>query len=168
MAALTKIQKFFIVERLAMFESPQEVAKAFQEEFGRDVARQQVWSYDASKPQNRGQMSCELVGLFDSVRKRFQEEILDIPIANRSYRLRELQKQLERAKGKKYPDEARISDALEQAAKEEGGAFTNRRELTGAGGGPVRFLSEIDDEELDRRIASAEGGKAPAAVPQEP
>ena len=42
---------------------------------------------------------------------------------------------------------------LEQAAKDVGGQFTNRQELTGKNGEP---LMGISDAELDKRIKEAE------------
>jgi hypothetical protein len=139
LAALTKLEKIFVVERLAMWEEPSEIALAFKEHFGKEIDRRQVWVYNASKPQLAERMSAEMVALFHEVRKRFREETIDIPIANKAYRLRELQKQLERAKGRKFVNEKQLAEALEQAAKEEGGYYTNKRELSGPEGTPLRF-----------------------------
>jgi hypothetical protein len=37
---------------------------------------------------------------------------------------------------------AMVAQLLEQAAKEVGGIFTNRRELTGKGGGPIQQATQ--------------------------
>lgn len=48
---------------------------------------------------------------------------------------------------------------LERIAKEMGNVHTNRREVSGHGGGPLRFdYSDLTDEQLDARIAQLLGG----------
>ena len=45
------------------------------------------------------------------------------------------------AKAREQPE--LVAQLLEQAAKESGGAFTNRRELTGARGGPIQAATQM-------------------------
>ena len=48
-----------------------------------------------------------------------------------------------------------VAQLLEQAAKETGGAFTNRRELTGKGGGPIASqITTVTPEELQAAVRS--------------
>ncbi|MCF4679824.1 hypothetical protein L1X27_15850, partial [Acinetobacter baumannii] len=49
------------------------------------------------------------------------------------YRLKQYQRQLEKTRNVKT-----ALKILEQAAKDMGGQFTNKTELTGAGGGPLQ------------------------------
>lgn len=146
MAKLTEPIKIVIVQALACFDTPTEVAKAVKEEFGLVITRQQVAGYDPTKATCKG-MAKKLRAIFESTRAAFLEDITTIPIAQQAVRLRALQKELERAKSS--GNSAMVLDVLERAAKEVGGAFTNRRELTGKGGGPItQQTSNITPEEL--------------------
>jgi hypothetical protein len=160
MASFTKPQKLFVIERLACYDSPSEVAKAFAEVFDHEPSRQQIETYDATKPRNRGRMSADLIELFESTRASFLDDVSQVPIANRAVRIRELQKMVDAQKTKAHPDQRLVASLLEQAAKEEGGMFTNRREHTGKDGGPIdfRLFDEATDDELDRLLQEAKGG----------
>ena len=69
---------------------------------------------------------------------------MDIPIANKYYRLRQYQKFLERTRNLKTG-----MNILKQAAQDIGGQFTNRQEITGKDGGPVETVqSAITKEEF--------------------
>ena len=120
------------MQRLAVFETPSEVSVAIRETHGVEVPRDHVNNYDASRAFARGRMAKALVALFDETRARFRRETEDIAIANKAYRLRRLD-QLARA----TPSPTLEAQLMEQAAKECGDAYTNRRELTGKGGGPI-------------------------------
>lgn len=61
MASLTQIQKRFLVQRLATFDSPSEAAEALYEEFGVRIERQQANNYDASKSYARKSMAKGLI-----------------------------------------------------------------------------------------------------------
>ncbi len=135
MAALTEDQKLLVVQALACFDSPQQVADLVKVEFGLSVTRQQVASYDPTKAAGK-QVSKKLKAIFEETRAKFLENTASIPIAKQAYRLRVLQRQLERAE--RQGNTAMVSALLEQAAKETGGAFTNRREVTGKDGGPIQ------------------------------
>ena len=131
MAALKEPVKIFIVQSLACFETPQQVADAVKQEYGIEISRQQVAVYDPTKYSGRN-LSKKLKDLFESTRTDFREKIEDIAIANKAYRLRELQKM--------YDDSGRNKRAkqnlLKQAFQETDGR-TTKHEVTGAGGGPV-------------------------------
>lgn len=91
MATLKEPVKIFIVQSLACFDTPQQVVDAVREEFGIEIERQQVASYDPTKATCRG-MSKKLKDLFHTTRKNFKSNIYDIPLANKAVRLNELQK----------------------------------------------------------------------------
>ena len=158
--ALTKTQKVFIVERLALFATKEDVCKEFEEEFGRSISRQGVWIYDAAKPHVRCRMSKELVQIFDDVRARFRAEVEDVPIANKAFRLQTLDKLLRgvmKGDGAGKVNRPLAIEIIERAAKEMGDAYTNRREISGPGGGPIEMkapvapdLSSLSREQLDQ------------------
>lgn len=130
MATLTKPQKLFIVQRLACFDTPTEVAKAVKEEFGITVSLPALSVYDPNNARGK-ELSKELREAFEATRKRFLEDTSDIPIANKAYRLRVLQRVADRAEAK--GNTPMVVQALEQAAKEVGDVFTNKQSVKHSG-----------------------------------
>ena len=140
MAALKEPIKLAIVQALACFETPTEVVALVKQDFGGLViSRQQAAAYDPTKASGRN-MSKKLVAIFHATRECFLKDVSGIPIAQQAFRLRALQKELERAQQR--GNSAMVAQLLEQAAKECGGMLTNRRELTGKDGGPVQTQNE--------------------------
>ncbi|MGC9636111.1 UNVERIFIED_CONTAM: DUF2280 domain-containing protein [Acinetobacter pittii] len=138
MAALKEPVKIFIVQALACRDTPQEVVEQVKQEFGVDISRSQCECYDPTKYSGRN-LSKKFVELFELTREKFDEGLIDIPIANKYYRLKQYQRQLDRTRNVKT-----ALKILEQAAKDIGGQFTNRQEITGKDGGPVQTVnSEI-------------------------
>ncbi|MDN5621790.1 MAG: DUF2280 domain-containing protein [Acinetobacter sp.] len=148
MAALSEPVKIFIVQALACRDTPQEVVTLVKQEYDIEVTRSQCQNYDPTKYSGRN-LSKKFVQLFNETREKFDAGLIDIPIANKHFRLKQYQKQLER-NAKNTVMSLKI---LEQAAKDVGGQFTNRQELTGKNGEP---LMGISDAELDKRIKEAE------------
>lgn len=130
MAALSDPIKLFIVQALACYDTPSQVAAAVKEQFGIEITRMQVSTYDFGKPTCRG-ISKKLQAVFESTRTAFLADVSTIPIAQQAYRLRVLQRNLERADGR--GNSAMVAQLLEQAAKESGGAFTNKTKLEHSG-----------------------------------
>ncbi|AJQ46425.1 MULTISPECIES: DUF2280 domain-containing protein [Pseudomonas] len=124
MAALKNEVKGFIVQALACFDTPSQVAEAVKSEFGLVVTRQQVESHDPTKASSKG-LAKRWVTLFEDTRRRFREETADIPIANRAYRLRALGRMVEKAESMR--NLALTAQLLEQAAKEVGDVYVNRQ-----------------------------------------
>lgn len=141
MATLKKNHKSFIVIRLACYDSPSDIQEAFQENFNFKVSASQISYYNPSSVQGNAQLAQKWKDLFNETRKRFKKEVQDIPIANQAFRLKKLQRnmeQLERMKNYKGANET-----IEQAAKEVGGAYTNKHELTGKDGGPIETNQNV-------------------------
>ena len=76
--------------------------------------------------------------MFHATRERFLTETSDIPIANKSYRLRVLDRMATKTEGMK--NFSLTAHLIEQAAKEVGDAYTNKLkvESTGKDGGPIK------------------------------
>ncbi len=154
--SLNDSQKRFVVHRLAAFERPSEVAKAVKEEFGVEITRQSVQHYDPTTRQGES-LSESLKTLFWRVRKAFREDVSTVPISHKAWRLRELERAYRTARDMR--NLALASSLLEQAAKEMGNAFTNRRELTGRDGGPIKSMSlrqrfeDMTDDELKKHLS---------------
>ncbi|EBG0050113.1 DUF2280 domain-containing protein [Salmonella enterica] len=140
MAALKPDVKAFIVQALACFDTPSQVVESVQKEFGISITRQQVESHDPTKASGKG-LAQKWVDLFHDTRKRFQTELSDIPIANKAYRLRVLDRMMNSAE--KMRNIALATEIIEQAAKECGDAYTNKHkfEHSGPNGGAMEVMS---------------------------
>lgn len=148
MAALKEPVKIFIVQALACRDTPQEVAEQVLQEFRVKVDRKQCQSYDPTKAAGKN-LSKKFIELFNKTRADFDAGLIDIPIANKYYRLKQYQKHLE----KNARNTVMSLNIMKQAAQDLGGQFTNRQELTGKDGEP---LMGISDDELNKRIKEAE------------
>lgn len=132
MATLKEDVKLYIVQSLACFDTPSEVAEAVKEDFGIVVTRMQCSAYDPTTVTGL-RLGQKWVDIFNAARKEFLEEKTTIAIANKAYRLRELQKSHLYLKSKK--NYVASNQVLEQAAKEVGEFHVNRnRELPKAPG----------------------------------
>jgi hypothetical protein len=124
MAALRDEVKMFIVQALACFDTPTQVAIAVKEEYKLDLPRQQIAAYDPYKYVGRS-LSVKWKTVFDDTRKRFREEVAEIPIASRAFRLRALGRMAQQAENSR--NIALAVQMIEQAAKEVGDVYVNRR-----------------------------------------
>ena len=124
MAALRDEVKAFVVQALACFDTPSQVVSSVKAEYGLDVTRQQCEAYDPTKYAGRN-LHLKWRILFEDTRKRFREETAEIPIANRAYRLRGLGRMAEKAESMR--NLALTAQLYEQAAKEVGDVYVNRR-----------------------------------------
>lgn len=122
MKKLTDDVRRFIVHCLAAFDTPTKVAEAVKDEFGLDVTRQAVASHDPTKRTGQ-QLAQRWKDEFHEVRRKFLEELDEIPIANKAYRLRQL--------GDLYGNAGKNAvlkmQLLEQAAKEVGGVYEAKK-----------------------------------------
>lgn len=145
MATLKGEVKAFIVQSLACFDTPSQVVELVKKEFGLSITRQQVESHDPTKANGRG-LAQKCVDMFNATRERFQNEISDIPIANKAYRLRVLDRMATRAEGMK--NLALTAEIIEQAAKECGDAYTNKHkfEHSGPNGGAIQTITMSKEE----------------------
>jgi hypothetical protein len=164
MAALAENVKLRIVQALACFDTPSQVAKEIKAEFGLDVSPQQCEAYDPNK--RVGQKLSEKFRLiFAETRKTFLEDTSTIGVSHRAVRLRTLQRLIDRAESQ--GNIGMVSQLLEQVAKETGDAYTNRHKLehTGKDGGPIKTqpvpvdLTGLTDHDLEvlERLAAQSG-----------
>jgi hypothetical protein len=145
MAQLKDSERREIVQRLAVFESPTEVAEWASEEFDKDVGRTQVFHYDPTRSDRTGEKWAEL---FEETREEFLNDLDTIPLSHRAVRLRELTDLYERAKEQDNVEKA--ARMLKQAAKEVGEKFTNveRKEHSGPDGEAMQ-MQWVDPESVD-------------------
>jgi hypothetical protein len=152
MAALKNEVKSFIVQALACFDTPSQVVEAVKNEHGVVVSRQQVETHDPTKSAGKG-LAVKWVTLFHDTRKRFREETAEIPIANRAFRLRAMNRFVEKAESMKNIGLA--MQILEQAAKETGDIYVNRARKEEVGDEPA-IPTRIQVDVVDARKPNAE------------
>ncbi|MDJ1012842.1 DUF2280 domain-containing protein [Klebsiella pneumoniae] len=126
MAALKPEVKAAIVQMLACYDTLSIVVDAIQKDYGIRVTPQQVESHDPTKVSGKG-LAKKWVDMFNATRDRFLNEISDIPIANKAYRLRVLQRMSTDAE--KMKNMGMTAQLLEQAAKEVGDVYTNKQKV---------------------------------------
>ncbi len=131
MARLTEELKTFIVMELACRRTPADVVGRVGDEFGIEITRHQVHEYNPDRAHGK-QLAKKWRTLFDETRAKFDKDRSSISVANANYRLREIGEVAERAKAR--GNDVLLLQALKQAAEEDGGAYTNRREVTGKDG----------------------------------
>ncbi|CAA2140300.1 DUF2280 domain-containing protein [Hyphomicrobium sp. ghe19] len=152
---LTNEARTFVVQALACFDYPADVADAVKKEFGVEITKQAIEAYDPTKRAGKN-LSRRWAMIFEDTRRAFLDRLISIPIAHRSVRLRAIQRMAERAERQKNYQLA--AQLLEQAAKEVGDAYTSRRLLTGVNGGPIQTANSTEvnlsdsDAELVRRF----------------
>lgn len=123
--------RVYIVQQLAMFERPTIIQKAIKELFDVDVTVQAVVYYD---PKVNTTLPQKWRDVFEQTRRQFIESSAEIPIANKSFRLRELDALYHKQKLAKVPNPVEMRAALDQAAKEAADGYKSRVELTGKDG----------------------------------
>lgn len=140
---LTDEAREFVVAQLAMFDPPSMVAKAVKEEFGFDVSPQACESYDPTKRAGKS-LNKRWADLFVQMRADFIAGKVEIGIANKMTRLRTLERMARKTESS--GNVGMTAQLLEQAAKESGDAYSNRRlhELTGKNGQPIETRSKLD------------------------
>lgn len=143
MAALKPEVRAFIIQELACFDTPSQIVESVQKEFKVQVTRQQVASHDPTKAVGKG-LAKKWVDLFNELRDRFLNEISDIPIANKAYRLRALDRMMTKAESMR--NMALAASLMEQAAKECGDAYTNKQKVEHSGALAVSSVASVMDE----------------------
>ena len=147
MPVLSAAVKLFVVRRLAAFDSPTEVARAVKVEFGIDISRQHVESHNPDRALAAHGLSAKWRTLFDVERRRFLDDMAAIPISHRPMRLRTLDRLARRAEDS--GNLALAASLMEQAAREMGNFYANRRLLAASDSdGPIRTEGR-DSHNLD-------------------
>jgi hypothetical protein len=134
MASLANEIKLFIVQALACYDTPSAVVDGVKEKFDVTVSRQQCEAYDPTKRAGAA-LAIRWLTAFEDTRKRFREEVAEIPIANRAVRLRALDRMAGKAESK--GNIVLAMQIIEQAAKEMGDLYMTKGRPQRSGGAPV-------------------------------
>ncbi|KVG13477.1 hypothetical protein WJ24_03810 [Burkholderia vietnamiensis] len=145
MAALPDPIKVFIVQSLACFDTIARTVKDVREVFGVEVSSQQCERYDPTKRAG-ATLSKKYREIFERTREKFLNDTSGIGVSHRAVRLRALDRAV--AEAERRNNLPLMAQLLEQAAKESGDAYTNRRRLehTGENGGPIENRTVVVDE----------------------
>jgi len=110
--------KEFIVKRIACYETPSRIAAAVRVNFGIDIDRRQVFEYNPAGSRPPAQ---RWIDLHAATRARFLSEVAEIGIAQKTIRLRMLDRFAQMAEESNRNEKA--AKFLEQAARECGGFY---------------------------------------------
>lgn len=130
-AKLSDEQQILVVQSLACFEKPGDISKMLKDEYDVAISPQGIEKYDPHKWAGRN-IPEKWKELHAETRAAFLADTASIGISHRVVRLRALERMAIKAEGQ--GNMVLASSLMEQAAKEVGDAYTNRREVTGAGG----------------------------------
>lgn len=125
---LTDEMRTYVVQELAAFVPPSVVAEAIRKDYGIKITPQAIEAYNPTKRAG-AKLAMRWRVLFETTRKAIQEDADSIGVANRNVRLRALQRMADRAEA--AGNIALAAQLLEQAAKEQGNAYTNARVIQG-------------------------------------
>lgn len=117
----------FIIMSYARFCKTNEIHKALIAEFDLDLDQRSIANHQLDRESRANCLGPRWRALFDETRAEFLNAIDRIPIAHPAYRLAKLQRYFDLLDAKDAIGPA--TAVLEQAAKESGGAFTNKREM---------------------------------------
>lgn len=149
---LNNMHRECVVKLIAQYEPLQDIADMLKEVFNIEVTLQALEYYDPTKVAGRG-LTDKWKTLFEEERAAFlKNEKKAIPLANRAVRLKKLQKAaLAYERNGNYIG---MANMLERIAKEVGGSFTNRREVTGKNRGPIEYreVDAMTDDEIDAEL----------------
>lgn len=145
MPKLSEEIQAFIVQAHACFRKPSLIAKDVVAEFGVKLARDQIQFYHPDKGAKGKRLALKWKTLFAATRKEFVESKAQVGIAQQTYRLLLYQRAAEF-----YEEQGNMvlaAEMAERAAKEVGGAFTNKQEhkfdLTGLSDEDLLLLERI-------------------------
>lgn len=130
----------FVVQALACFDTPTTVSKAVKAEFDFVISPQAVECYNPTKRAGQ-KLSERWRMLFEQTRKTFLEDVSQIGISHRAVRLRAIQRMAEKAES--VGNIGLAAQLYEQAAKESGNSYTNKREVTGKDGKDLPTGSQV-------------------------
>lgn len=117
---LTNEIRTFVVQALACFDTPAEVAEVVNDKFGVKITPQSIEAYDPTKAAG-ARLSNRWRAMFDATRAGWLAELDGIAICHRSYRLKALGRMARSAES--MGNFGLAAQLLEQAAREAGGDF---------------------------------------------
>jgi len=150
---LNDTHRAFLVQQFACFSTPAEAADALKTAFDIVISPQGAQHYDVTSVSSKP--SKKWAELYALAREAFIEDVQDsVPLAHRSVRIKKLAKAANAfEKQKNYLAMAKVLEAI---AKEVGSVHTNKHEITGKDGGPIRYaeVGDMTDEQIVAELES--------------
>ncbi len=155
--------KAFVVQRLAVFDSPKQAAEALKAEYRVEISPQGAEAYDPGKRAGR-RLSKRWRALFETIRERFLDRLDEIPESHKAVRVQELARASRIFK--RRGNYLAMANMLERIAKEMGNVYSNRREFTGKDRGPIKHseIATMTDEQISAELRQIFGIDADADV----
>lgn len=120
----------WLVAKFATYGRLLEVLHAFRDEFGFEIDKRQAAKYDLSNASTKPGTVEKWRPIWDKARADFEASVTNIPVASATFRVKKLDEMFTIAfERRNYKTAAQL---LEQAAKETGGMFSNKRHIEGA------------------------------------
>lgn len=142
--------KVAIIQALACFDTPSTVAATIKTDFGLTLSLQAIEMHDPTKRAGR-RLAKRWRDIFEETRAKFKEDTSSIAISHRATRLRALDRMAANAEKRgNYPLAAKL---IEQAAREVGGGFTNKVDVTNSDGS-LREPNGLDEVSRAARLAA--------------
>ena len=138
MARLKKEVKLHIVQSLAVFNTPTEVAKDVKEIYSIELKPQNIEGYDPTKRAGKD-LSAEFKKEFEETRKDFLEKPLNIPGSNDVVQLKVLNALLWRNKN----NAVMAVKVIDQIQKIMNDHYSKRIEIPGKDGGPLKSVQTV-------------------------
>jgi hypothetical protein len=152
MAALKNEHKIFIVTNLACYKSGKELQKLFSDKFKFQIELNKISYYNPYTVEGKKGLAQKWKDLFASTRKEFNESKASIPVANGVFRLQKMQEHFDSLSSVNNIKGAQ--SILVDAAKESGGAFTNKIEHSGEVSNKIIINGVIPDPKEWERVAT--------------
>lgn len=128
MPALSEEVQTFIVQAHACFRKPALIVRDVKAEFGLPLSREQVLFYHPERGGKSKRIAEKWRHIFAETRAAFLKGKVRVGIAHQSYRLSLLQRAADYYEEK--GNYVLAAEMAERAAREVGGAYTNRRRVT--------------------------------------
>lgn len=143
---LSALAQVFVVQRLWTYEKAKSVQSQVKEIFGEEISLPGLFYYSPDNPK----LPKKWRELGEQTRAKFISDTSNIPIAQKSYRLKILNSVLDRQlnQDERNQNPVEIRATVELASKESGDAFTNKRVID------LRDVSKLTDDELQSIVDS--------------
>lgn len=138
------------VVQIATFRPTAEIIEGLKEHWKVSISEEGLRHYRASNPH----CPTKWREMAERARAEWNAQVSGVPIANAAFRLQILQETLDQVLKAPVVNRVMVMSILEQAAKDAGGSYTNRRDLTTAGekiepGGSVYVNPVVAAMDLD-------------------
>ena len=120
----------FVCIRLACFDQPSQVRQLVRENFDLDLSPQSIEHYDPYRYAGKG-LARKFVHLFYDARKRYLEDVADVALAQKTHRLKWLERLA--AEAERMGDITGAAEIIEKASKDSTDYWTRSHTVRHSG-----------------------------------